>query len=333
MGTDEERHLKAKFGDLGDQESGDVKSEETAILKSEMTKQGKKESSDETAIPDPTLTTSASPIAHGPFAKIEIQQRAAGESEEELMTKLRTLMDHRDLEDSKEKDGERESDPTSARNTNSDASNHETVSNSSQPQQEIQSSFTSTQSASSKKSHDQAHEDAVFKSSYIPRTLDEVYDPERDAEILNRGDGDQLIYAGVTGLGEAGSKSEEKREHKVEKRLGGGANDEQKIEKEGEDEDDEEESDESDSGGEDDEDDDADRDGKKKAPRGHRHEDRDVKKVSSKTSSSYFTSIAGRKLRLCQLCLSFNRNEKPLSKKRLESVARRKCPRLRRSNA
>ncbi|OCF40175.1 Atypical/RIO/RIO1 protein kinase [Kwoniella heveanensis CBS 569] len=43
-------------------------------------------------------------------------------------------------------------------------------------------------------------DDKVFMSSYIPRTLAEVYDPERDVDVLKRGDGDDLIYAGVTGL-------------------------------------------------------------------------------------------------------------------------------------
>ncbi|KAK8858806.1 hypothetical protein IAR55_003036 [Kwoniella newhampshirensis] len=43
-------------------------------------------------------------------------------------------------------------------------------------------------------------DDAVFMASYIPRTLADVYDPERDVDVLKRGDGDDLIYAGVTGL-------------------------------------------------------------------------------------------------------------------------------------
>ncbi|WWC88437.1 uncharacterized protein L201_003348 [Kwoniella dendrophila CBS 6074] len=43
-------------------------------------------------------------------------------------------------------------------------------------------------------------DDAVFLSSYIPRTLAEVYDPERDVDLLKKGGGDDLIYAGITGL-------------------------------------------------------------------------------------------------------------------------------------
>ena len=45
-----------------------------------------------------------------------------------------------------------------------------------------------------------ALEDAVFMKSYIPRTLNEVYDPERDVGALSRGEGAQLIYKDVIGL-------------------------------------------------------------------------------------------------------------------------------------
>ena len=45
-----------------------------------------------------------------------------------------------------------------------------------------------------------AGDDAVFMSSFIPQSLAEVLDPERDLEMLRGGDGDQLIYAGLTGL-------------------------------------------------------------------------------------------------------------------------------------
>lgn len=44
--------------------------------------------------------------------------------------------------------------------------------------------------------HDE--DDAVFMSSFIPRSLAEVYDPERDADIVAAGNGNQLIYAGLT---------------------------------------------------------------------------------------------------------------------------------------
>ncbi|PPQ91448.1 hypothetical protein CVT25_014147 [Psilocybe cyanescens] len=53
-------------------------------------------------------------------------------------------------------------------------------------------------SAQKTKLEDAAHEDAIFLQSFIPRTLNEVYDPERDVEKYNRGDG--LIYADTIGL-------------------------------------------------------------------------------------------------------------------------------------
>lgn len=43
-------------------------------------------------------------------------------------------------------------------------------------------------------------DDAVFMKSYIPRSLGEVYDPERDIDIMKAGGSDKLIYAGITGL-------------------------------------------------------------------------------------------------------------------------------------
>lgn len=43
----------------------------------------------------------------------------------------------------------------------------------------------------------QEAEDQIFKQSYIPRTLNEVYDPERDVARVAKGEGDQLIYANI----------------------------------------------------------------------------------------------------------------------------------------
>lgn len=50
------------------------------------------------------------------------------------------------------------------------------------------------------KSEDTQHEDSVFLRSFIPRTLNEVYDPERDVEKVRRGDTHGLIYAETIGL-------------------------------------------------------------------------------------------------------------------------------------
>ncbi|KAJ3801560.1 RIO1-domain-containing protein [Lentinula aff. detonsa] len=45
-----------------------------------------------------------------------------------------------------------------------------------------------------------AHEDSIFKKSYIPRHLNELYDPERDVAAVKRGEGSKLIYADTIGL-------------------------------------------------------------------------------------------------------------------------------------
>ena len=105
-------------------------------------------------------------------------------------------------------------------------------------------------------------DDAVFMSSFIPRSLSEVYDPERDVEVVKAGKGDQLIYAGLTGLKDTGmSQGVKELADKVRSvRF----------------EDDEE------SEAESDHNDAEDRDGAAGKPRGFRHEDRDAKKVESR---------------------------------------------------
>ncbi|KIY32601.1 Atypical/RIO/RIO1 protein kinase [Cryptococcus gattii E566] len=65
-------------------------------------------------------------------------------------------------------------------------------------------------------------DDAVFMESYIPRTLAEVYDPERDVDVLKRGGGDELIYAGVTGLKLAHESANAKEREKESAGAGGG---------------------------------------------------------------------------------------------------------------
>lgn len=44
-------------------------------------------------------------------------------------------------------------------------------------------------------------EDKVFMQSYIPTTLDEVIDVERDTLIVEKGDGKKLVYADLLGAG------------------------------------------------------------------------------------------------------------------------------------
>lgn len=98
-------------------------------------------------------------------------------------------------------------------------------------------------------------EDAVFMRSYIPRNLNDVFDPERDAAKVRRGEGDELIYGAITGVVEANPTRVEEEEDED----GGDSSED-----------------------DDEEDEDEDADGEKtdkKAPRGHRHEDKDAKKV------------------------------------------------------
>lgn len=105
----------------------------------------------------------------------------------------------------------------------------------------------------------QADEDSVFMRSYIPRTLNEVYDPERDVGALNRGEGEKLIYKDTIGI--------------VTPK-------ETKVRFEGEDEhsnSEDDESEDSDPEGEDVEGEGGPKQDRK--PRGHRHEDREAKKV------------------------------------------------------
>ena len=148
----------------------------------------------------------------------------------------------------------------------------------------------------------EGHEDAVFMRSYIPRTLNEVFDPERDVEVLSRGDGAQLIYKdtiGIVGPGE-GRKGEKGAVPEPvltsAKSQPGGApkkgvtfadEAEGAVENAGEDggegwEDEdggsEEEEEESGDGEEDEE---GGEGFKEKKPRGHRHEDKEAKKVRS----------------------------------------------------
>ncbi|KAF8309699.1 RIO1 family-domain-containing protein [Cantharellus anzutake] len=106
---------------------------------------------------------------------------------------------------------------------------------------------------------DEALEDAVFMHSHIPRTLNEVFDPERDVRKLQRGEGDELIYGNITGVVEANrAPVADESESEVS------------------DEDDE-------SGDDDDEDEDEDEDGdKRRKPRGRRYADREASKTHKK---------------------------------------------------
>ena len=117
------------------------------------------------------------------------------------------------------------------------------------PSDEADSSETFAASAA-------AHEDSVFLGSYIPRSLSEVYDPERDVAALKRGEGKNLIYADTIGLVTPADKSPR---DSSSPRVGSDESEDSESEEDSEN----------------------DKGFQEHKPRGHRHEDREVKKVGS----------------------------------------------------
>lgn len=113
--------------------------------------------------------------------------------------------------------------------------------------------------------YDREQDDAVFLKSFIPRNLNEVHDPERDAAKLKRGEGDDLIYARHTGIAELASTLPTLSVSDSSAVKVNGHNDEEEGETE-------------DSGTEE-EGDSKDPSFGARQPRGHRHEDKDAKKV------------------------------------------------------
>ncbi|KAI0789731.1 RIO1 family-domain-containing protein [Abortiporus biennis] len=115
------------------------------------------------------------------------------------------------------------------------------------------------------------HEDEIFMKSYIPRTLNEVYDPERDVGALTRGEGEKLIYKDTIGL----VQPIEKMNNLVERVKGVHFGDEHDDAVEA-DEDGSEDSDLEESEGE--------GEFKERKPRGHRNEDKEAKKERKKAT-------------------------------------------------
>ena len=111
------------------------------------------------------------------------------------------------------------------------------------------------------------HEEEVFRQSYIPRSLNDLYDPERDVAAVKRGEGSKLIYADTIGLVEEDKKETTSSSKAVH--FDGTVEDGS-----------EEDGDEDEEGGSGEEDiSENDTDFKERQLRGHRHEDKDVKKV------------------------------------------------------
>lgn len=104
---------------------------------------------------------------------------------------------------------------------------------------------------------DDKQSEAIFRQAYIPQTLNEVFDPERDIDRRNEGKANDLIYANVIGVEERAAVQE-------------GSSDDSGTDSASDDS-------ESDGGSED-----GNEEGQeKKAPRGHKHEDKEAKKVST----------------------------------------------------
>jgi RIO kinase 1 len=139
-----------------------------------------------------------------------------------------------------------------------------------QPEQDVDDISADTADSSYQTGTSSAHEDSVFMRSYIPRTLNEVYDPERDVGTLKESGAKSLIYADTIGLVDPSKESKPMgKAHPVDEN-------EEDVESEG---------DEDEVSGEGDEDEST--NGEKKdgerTPRGHRHEDREAKKACSLT--------------------------------------------------
>lgn len=134
---------------------------------------------------------------------------------------------------------------------------------------------------------DAQHEDSVFLRSFIPRTLNEVYDPERDVEKVRRGDTDGLIYAETIGLVSQSSRIDPDVKQTTKNKDDGDRPTAIKV-KDGETEEEQADyaGDETDSTNSmEDNDLEDDEEGKstegfvERKPRGHRHEDKESKKV------------------------------------------------------
>ncbi|KAF7346376.1 Serine/threonine-protein kinase RIO1 [Mycena sanguinolenta] len=132
---------------------------------------------------------------------------------------------------------------------------------------------------------DDAPDDGVFLHAHIPRSLNEVFDPERDAAALARGEDRGLVYADALGLvprEPRGESADPKGKVRFEKPAAPeGADTTADGEESDNGSEDEEDGDEEDEEG-DGEDAGAESPFQERTPRGHRHEDRDAKKERKK---------------------------------------------------
>jgi len=155
---------------------------------------------------------------------------------------------------------------------------------------------------------DAAHEDSVFLHSFIPRRLNEVYDPERDVEKHKKGDG--LIYAETIGLVSPSDPydSDPKVPQLGRGVIGNGNGRTSEAGDVGSETDDEDGGSEGDNSG-----------FVEKKLRGHRHEDKDAKKVNKLV------------LTICRRLILWYRNARSRRKSRLRRSDKTRCPRPRRN--
>ena len=128
-----------------------------------------------------------------------------------------------------------------------------------------------------------AHEDAIFKKSYIPRTLGELYDPEREVAALSLDDWQKPIYADTIEL-----VHPQKRDLREADNVQ--INDAEELPTPLPEDDSQDSASDVSSGAEG-------QDMKAfedKRPRGHRHEDRELRKVHPSTASIYTLSSDSR---------------------------------------
>ncbi|CAM0140629.1 unnamed protein product [Umbelopsis sp. WA50703] len=136
-------------------------------------------------------------------------------------------------------------------------------------------------------------DEEVFKQAYIPRNLEEVYDVDRDVDVVARGEGKDLIYANLLNVQTGDNKKENSQTEQNEKKdtkndiISGVLQDLQfsapkkpVSDSEEDEESEEEDEDEDDSENEDESGDDS--DFEERQPRGKKNEDKDLKKERKK---------------------------------------------------
>ena len=114
-------------------------------------------------------------------------------------------------------------------------------------------------------------EDEIFMKSYIPTTLEEVIDIDRDTLIVEEGGGKNLVYADLLGTGVTAS---------VQKLSISDSEEEEEVKKSNSDDNSDDDSDEEGDSDEDSEDENGER--KPRTPKGKKNEDKDDKKDRKK---------------------------------------------------